>query len=448
MFEIGIFRIFDADPEKERKSHMKRKLVSVLLCAALAFGMVAFPACSSQGGGAASITAESSVDLSNWDAVVEAAKGTEVTFYGYGADETFNKYMTGTVKDYMKEHYDIDFEWIGMPKTDDVVTMVSDEKQAGSKEGEGATDLLWLGSFQFASMKDNGLLHEDIQQYVPNVKKYIADDNVALTEFCDVTIDNMAVPWDPTQYVLISNDSTTSWTPKNAEEFLEWCKDYPGFMTYPSTDNSYGKAIVWLLLVDYMGTDWYKDLDENSSYEEVKAAMEPGLEYLRELNPYLWNEGKTYPSTPGQQLEMFSNNELGVTVDWVPYSVGAHISDGTFEDTCKAFIFDSGMVESWDGLLAVPYNCSNLPGALVTANALLTPELGYAMLAETGYPPAVDYEKLSADEKAIADAVDVGKGSLTQAEVAKAKKVEFAPVWMVDMLNEIWQNEVAGKYNE
>ncbi len=423
---------------------MKKKVLSCFLSVLLALTVFGVAGCSSSD----SSDTSSELDLSDWDAVVEAARGTTVTFYGYGADETFNQYMEGTVADYMLENYDIVFEWVGMPTTDDVVTMVSDEKQAGVELGDGATDLLWLGSFQFASMKENDLLYENFLEYVPNVANYVADDCPVLTTFSGVDNDGFAVPWDPTQFVLIHDSATTSWVPSSAEEFLEWCQEYEGFITYPTIDNSYGKCFVWMLLVDYLGEDWYADLDENSTYDEVKEAMEPGLEFLRELNPYLWNEGQSYPSSPSQQLQMFANGEIGVTIDWTPYSVGAHVADGTFADTAEAFYFDSGMVESWDGLLCMPYNCSNVAGAIVVANALLTPELGYAMLAETGYPPAIDYDKLSDEEKEIADAIDVGVGSISQEEVASATKVDSFPAWMSDMLVEIWNNEVAGQYNE
>ena len=44
----------------------------------------------------------------------------------------------------------------------------------------------------------------------------------------------------------------------------------------------------------------FDDLEEQfmemeADKETVKAAIEPALEYLRELNQYLWNEGKTFP---------------------------------------------------------------------------------------------------------------------------------------------------------
>ena len=57
------------------------------------------------------------MDLENasWDEILEAAKGTTVTFYGWGGDENRNNWLNTTVADYVKEHYDITLEVVGMP---------------------------------------------------------------------------------------------------------------------------------------------------------------------------------------------------------------------------------------------------------------------------------------------------------------------------------------------
>ena len=36
-------------------------------------------------------------------------------------------------------------------------------------------------------------------------------------------------------------------------------------------------------------------MDMDADEEAVRKAIEPAIEYLKELKPYLWNEGKTYP---------------------------------------------------------------------------------------------------------------------------------------------------------
>ena len=56
----------------------------------------------------------------------------------------------------------------------------------------------------------------------------------------------------------------------------------------------------------------------------------------------------------------------------------------------------------------------------------------------------VDSDKLSAEEKAAFDAVDLGKGVLSQAELL-AHRLPEMPASLVPVIEEIWLNEVVGK---
>ena len=59
---------------------------------------------------------EEAIDVNNasWEEIVAAAKGTTVTFYGWGGDENRNNWLNTTVADYVKENYDITLEVVGM----------------------------------------------------------------------------------------------------------------------------------------------------------------------------------------------------------------------------------------------------------------------------------------------------------------------------------------------
>ena len=91
----------------------------------------------------------------SWDEILEAAKGTTVTFYGWGGDENRNNWLNTTVADYVKENYDITLEVVGM-NIDDILAKLSGEKQAGA--AKGSIDMIWINGENFYSAKDNGLL--------------------------------------------------------------------------------------------------------------------------------------------------------------------------------------------------------------------------------------------------------------------------------------------------
>ena len=67
-----------------------------LLAFILALGMVlALAACSGKDGPPASLSSAS------WEEIVDAAKGTTVTFYGWGGDEDRNNWLASVAAPYM-----------------------------------------------------------------------------------------------------------------------------------------------------------------------------------------------------------------------------------------------------------------------------------------------------------------------------------------------------------
>ena len=81
---------------------------------------------------------------------------------------------------------------------------------------------------------------------------------------------------------------------------------------------------------------------------------------------------------------------------------------------------------------------------MVVINAILSGEIQLTQYAQLKELPVVDRDKLSAEEKAAFDAVELGQGILTQAELLSHRLPEM-PASLVPVIEEIWLNEVVGK---
>ena len=81
---------------------------------------------------------------------------------------------------------------------------------------------------------------------------------------------------------------------------------------------------------------------------------------------------------------------------------------------------------------------------MVVINAIISGEIQLTQYAQLRELPVVATEKLSADEKAAFDAVDLGKGVLSQADLLSHRLPEM-PASLVPVIEEIWLNEVVGK---
>ena len=408
-----------------------RKLLALLLAFTLLFSFNGF-------GQEQSGTQELDLSSAEWDEIVEAARGTTVTFYGWGGDENRNNWLNTTVADYVKEHYDIALEVVGMD-INDILSKLSGEKQAGSETG--SIDMIWINGENFYSAKDNGLLYGPFTGQLPNMEAYIdLEDPETLNDFC-MPIEGYEAPYAKAQMVFFNDSAVTPEAPASAEELLEFCKKYPGKVTYPALPDFTGSAFVRNIIYELCGWEQFQDME--ADYDTVKAAIEPALDYLRELNPYLWNEGKTFPESSTTVDAMFADGELVMNMSYGPFSVATGIAEGTYTDTTRTFVFDNGTIGNTN-YMAIAFNSPNKAGAMVVINAILSTELQLTQYEQLRELPVVSADKLSAEEQAAFDAVDLGEGVLSQAELLEHRLLEM-PASLVPIIEEIWLNEVVGK---
>lgn len=408
-----------------------RKLLALLLAFTLLFSLTG---CGQEQSG----TQKLDLSSAEWDEIVEAARGTTVTFYGWGGDENRNNWLNTTVADYVKEHYDIALEVVGMD-INDILSKLSGEKQAGSETG--SIDMIWINGENFYSAKDNGLLYGPFTGQLPNMEAYIdLQDPETLNDFC-MPIEGYEAPYAKAQMVFFNDSAVTPEAPASAEELLEFCKKYPGKVTYPALPDFTGSAFVRNIIYELCGWEQFQNME--ADYDTVKAAIEPALDYLRELNPYLWNEGKTFPESSTTVDAMFADGELVMNMSYGPFSVATGIAEGTYTDTTRTFVFDNGTIGNTN-YMAIAFNSPNKAGAMVVINAILSTELQLTQYEQLRELPVVSADKLSAEEQAAFDAVDLGEGVLSQTELLEHRLPEM-PASLVPVIEEIWLNEVVGK---
>jgi len=405
-----------------------KKLIALLLAAVMVLGLT--------GCGAK----EKEIDLQNasWDEILEAAKGTTVTFYGWGGDENRNNWLNTTVAQHVKENYDITLEVVGM-NIDDILAKLSGEKQAGSDKG--SIDMIWINGENFYSAKDNGLLWGPFTDKLPNMEAYIdLTDPETLNDFC-MPIEGYEAPYAKAQMVMYADTAVTPDLPSSAAELMEFCKANPGKVTYPALPDFTGSAFVRNIIYELCGWEQFQTME--ADYDTVKAAIEPALEYLRQLNPYLWNEGKTFPESSNAVDAMFSDGELVMSMSYGPFSVATGIDKGIYTETTQTFVFDNGTIGNTN-YMAIGFNSPNKAGAMVVINAIISGEIQLTQYAQLRELPVVATDKLSDAEKAAFDAVDLGKGVLSQAELL-AHRLPEMPASLVPIIEQIWLAEVVGK---
>ncbi|MEL7564748.1 MAG: ABC transporter substrate-binding protein [Dehalobacterium sp.] len=391
--------------------------------------------CSNEKGNEASKEFDANADF---DTIVEQTKGTTVSFYGWGGDELRNKWLDTTVAAALEDKYDITLERVPMD-IDQILTKLSGEKQAGQENG--SIDMIWINGENFYSAKENGLLFGPFADKLPNFKKNIDPDAAEIQKDFGYPIEGYEAPYGKAQLVLINDNAVTPETPKSTGDLLEYVKKYPGKVTYPALPDFTGSAFVRNIIYDIVG--WEQFMNMPADKTTVKEAIEPALAYLRELNPYLWNQGKTFPATSPEVDNMFADGELVMNMSYNPYSVAVSIEKGIYPDTARAFLFDQGTIGNTN-YIAIAGNSPHKAAAMVAINEILSAEMQAGQFSQLKALPVVEYSKLTEDEKILFDQVNIGKGTIPQDELL-AKRLLEMPAHLVPLIEEIWAEEVVGK---
>ena len=292
---------------------MKKRIAALLLSTVMAFSLTAC-------GNSAKTektdnketkqTTEAVEDMS-FDEMVDAAKGTTVTFYGWGGDDSLNDWLDNYYAPRLKEKYDITLERVPMD-IDAILSQLSGEISTDKKDGD--IDMIWINGENFKTCKENNMLYGPFAEELPNFQSYIdTDDEETNADFC-FPIEGYEAPYGKAQLVMIADTAVTPDLPTNTDEFMEFCKANKGKVTYPALPDFTGSAFVRNVIYDICGYEQFMDMEADK--ETVKAAIEPALEYLRELNPYLWNEGKTFPKDSTALTNMYSDGEVVMDISY------------------------------------------------------------------------------------------------------------------------------------
>lgn len=418
---------------------MKKRILAAALSLVMLFSMTA---CGSKTESKETENKETenkvSTEEMTFEELTEAAKGTTVTFYGWGGDDLLNAWLDDYFAPRLKEKYDITLERVPM-NIEDILSQLQGEMTAGKKDGD--IDMIWINGENFRTCKENNMLYGPFAEDLPNYQTYIdVEDEETLADFC-YPIEGYEAPYGKAQLVMIADTAVTPDLPANTEEFMEFCKANKGKVTYPALPDFTGSAFVRNVIYDICGYEQFMDMEADK--ETVKAAIEPALAYLRELNQYLWNEGKTFPADSTVVSNMYSDGELVMDISYGAYSAATNIENGTYTETSQAFQFDKGTIGNTN-YIAIAANSGNPAGAQIAINEMMDPEVQADRFAVIRTIPVVDYDKLDDTQKEAFDKVDIGKGVISQDELL-SKRLPEMPSSLVPIIEEIWTEEVVGK---
>lgn len=364
----------------------------------------------------------------------EKMKLSTVTIYMWGGSDSINEYVDKWVAPKLKEEKGIVLKRVPINSPKDIINKLITEKQAGKKDG--SADIIWMNGENFKLAKANEVLYGPFTDKLSNFQKYInANSNDIKYDFGEET-NGMEAPWGKVQFVYIYDSQKVKNPPKSFEALKEWAKKNPGKFTYPEASDFTGSAFIRQALFETSGgyNKYLEPIDENS----LEAASKPLWIYLNDLKPYLWQNGKTYPESLSKLDQLYSSGEVWMTMGYDEARASSEIKKGTFPSSTKTMVFNNGTLANTH-FLTIPFNSPNKEGSETVIDFLLSPKAQIAKFDANiwGDGLALDFEKLSEEDKNAIKAVDRGATTLSASELEEHRVPEIKASY-VNLLEKWW----------
>lgn len=383
-------------------------------------------------------TADDALLSMTWDQIVEEARGDTVTWFMWGGADNINLYVSDYVAGILKRDYDITLNRVPITDAAEIVNLVLTEKEAGVTEG-GAVDLIWINGENFRSMKQADLAFCGYTGLLPN-DALVNWDNPAIANDFGVPVDGCEVPWNTVQFAFAHDSATLAEPPRDMAALLDWIKANPGRFTYPAPPDFTGSVFVRHVFYHAAGgPDALLGPFDQAKFDEVAAKT---WAILNEIEPFLWREGATYPTTITQLNDLYANGEVAFSFNYDPAQFGLAVQSGAWPDTTRSYGLTDGTIGNTNYTL-IPFNASNKAAAMVVQNVLLSGEaqLEKARTEVWGAAPAIEIDRTTPEIQAGFAAIETHPSVVPASELAKAALPELQADWLT-AIEEGWKANV------
>jgi len=326
----------------------------------------------------------------SWAEIEAQAKGQTVYFNAWAGSPQANAYIAW-VADEVNTRYGITLEHVKLTDTAEAVRRVRDEVKAG---GQGSADLIWINGQNFHVMKEEQLLFGPFTEDLPNFALVDVDGKpTTIVDFAEGT-EGLESPWGMAQLTFFADGAKLDTPPMSMMELLDLARDEPGRVTYPAPPDFHGTTFVKQALAETI--DDRAMLPLSIDRAEFTEATKPLFEFLDQLHPYLWREGKQFPPSQAQVTQMLADSELLMGLTFNPNEPANLVASGTLPATTTAWQNRGGTIGTTH-IVAIPVNAKSRAADEVVANFLLSPEAQArkADLKIWGDPTVLDMDKLT-----------------------------------------------------
>ena len=370
----------------------------------------------------------------DWKNVLKEASGQTIYFHAWGGAKNINSYIKWA-SDEVKKKYNINVKHVKVSDTANVVAKILSEKNV-KKNNNGTVDLVWINGENFSFMKTNDLLLNEKWIFnSPNSKFLDFANNPSLLNDFGIPTDGMEMPWGVSQLNFYYDTKYIKSPPKSALELKNYIIRNKGRFTFPQPPDFVGTSFLKQILIELISDRNF--LKSNYIANKHERELDPLWQWLEEVTPYLWRNGKNYPSNYLAMTELVAEREIDFGIAFNIAHASNSISEGKLSNSVRSYIHDKGTLANVH-FLAIPYNSSNKAASRVFVDFLISPKAQIKKQNKDfwGDPSVISISKLSQKWRNRFSSLPRGVATLTNQDL-KMKLEEPHPSW-VKVIEDKW----------
>ncbi len=380
-------------------------------------------------------------EAKQWKLIEQSAEGTTVIIAVQHSNPKVVEWLKSDFAEYLSTNYKIKLKVIEQPllKT---VDELSNNKVNEVNTGE--YDIILFESDGFKSALNKGILYGPFTDKLPEVKTAIDISALDYQYKEGVATQGYIVPYGRNELSFIYNQDVFYEKPTTYEELTAVIKEFKGQFTYPNpTSSKEGEAFILSIIGQTIDLEPFMSgaIDQN----KFISAIQPGIDALIALKPYLKDQGTSYPTTTQELDDLFNNGALMMSFSMDFNYATDKLKEYEYPENASTFVIPEGVATFNEGA-SIAYNSPNKTGAMVALNALLSPEMQTSKYNPKSWGNLSIYS-LDVTPKANIEALKTIKLKSTTVkynDFLESVMTEFTPEMRSIILKQ-WQLQVLGK---
>ncbi|GAB6106314.1 ABC transporter substrate-binding protein [Fusibacter bizertensis] len=375
-----------------------------------------------------------------WKLIEQSATGTTVTVAVQHSNKKVIEWLKNEFATFLASTYEIKLKVIDQPlgKTIDELSA-----NKANEVNSGEYDIIIFESEGFKNALNKGLLYGPFADKLPKVQSTI--DVTALNYLYREGIEtqNYIVPYGRNELSFIYNQDVFYEKPMTYEEFFGVVKSFKGQFTYPNPATSKeGEAFILSVIGQYVDLEPF--ISGTIDQAKFISAIQPGLDALKAIKPYLKDEGKIYPASTQEMDDLYNNGALMMSLSMDYNYATDKLKEYEYPENTSTFVIPEGVATFTEGA-SIAFNSPNKSGAMVALNALLDPEMQTSKYNPKLWGSLTSYT-LEVTPKINIDALKTIKLKSTTVkydDFLESVMTEFSPEMRTIIIKQ-WQSQVLG----